>query len=67
MSSAIKVAIITGATRGIGLATAKKFHTEWYHSIILDRDNDSMQGSKTLLKQESRYSFFFVMFPIHNK
>lgn len=33
-----KVAIVTGAARGIGLAIAQKFHAEGYHVIILDKD-----------------------------
>ncbi len=52
------MAVITGAARGIGLATAQRFHAEKYHVIIIDRDKKGMQQCKTQLKGQRRYSFF---------
>ena len=56
-SSTLKVAVITGAARGIGLAIAQRFHAEKYHVVILDRDKEAMQACKTQLKGKKRYSF----------
>ncbi len=58
MSSNLKAAVITGAARGIGLAIAKRFHAEGYHTIIIDRDEVTMQDCKTQLAEQSRYSYF---------
>ena len=58
MSSTLKVAIVTGAARGIGLATAQRFHAEGYHTIIIDRDEEGMQACKAKLSGAIRYSFF---------
>ena len=37
-----KVALITGAARGIGLATARIFFENGYRVLILDRDEDAL-------------------------
>jgi meso-butanediol dehydrogenase / (S,S)-butanediol dehydrogenase / diacetyl reductase len=54
----LKVAIVTGAARGIGLAIAQRFHEEKYHVVILDNDKTTLQACKTQLKGVRRYSFF---------
>jgi len=57
-TSLSKVAVITGAARGIGLAIAQKFHDEKYHVVILDRDKNGLQQCKQLLKGKRRFSFY---------
>jgi NAD(P)-dependent dehydrogenase (short-subunit alcohol dehydrogenase family) len=37
-----KTALITGAARGIGLATAQRFIQEGWHVVMLDRDADEL-------------------------
>ena len=39
-----KVAVITGASRGIGLSTAKLFHTEGAHVYITGRDMNALMA-----------------------
>lgn len=53
-----KVAIITGAARGIGLEIAKRFHAEKYQVVIIDRDKDTLQQCKNQLKGAKRYAYF---------
>jgi meso-butanediol dehydrogenase / (S,S)-butanediol dehydrogenase / diacetyl reductase len=53
-----KVAVITGAARGIGLAIAERFHKEQYQVIILDRDKATLDACKMQLKGQKRYAFF---------
>ena len=57
-SSLTKVAVITGAARGIGLAAAQRFYKENYQVVILDRDQEAMARCKEALKGQKRYSFF---------
>ena len=49
-NSSFKVAVITGAARGIGLAIAQRFHAEKYQVVILDNDKTTLQTCKTALK-----------------
>ena len=57
-NSTLKVAVVTGAARGIGLAIAQRFHAEKYHVVILDYDKTGLQACKTALKGQKRYSFY---------
>ena len=40
----IRVALITGAARGIGLATSKRFLVEGWRVVMLDRDKDELEA-----------------------
>jgi len=44
-----KVALVTGAARGIGLATAKRFLAEGWRVALLDIENDLLQGALAAL------------------
>ncbi len=52
-----KVAVVTGAARGIGLTIAQRFRKENYQVVILDRDKETMAQCKTLLKGKRGYTF----------
>ena len=56
--STLKVAVVTGGARGIGLAIAQRFHAENYQVVIIDRDEQGLEGCKTKLKGQSAYTFF---------
>jgi NAD(P)-dependent dehydrogenase (short-subunit alcohol dehydrogenase family) len=40
-----KVALITGAARGIGLATAKRFFEDGWRVVLLDMDDDALRDA----------------------
>src|ERR1700758_2924069 len=44
-SSPPKVALVTGAARGIGLATAKRFLADGWRVALLDIEADLLQGA----------------------
>ncbi|MGL4325020.1 MAG: SDR family NAD(P)-dependent oxidoreductase, partial [Beijerinckiaceae bacterium] len=46
-----KVALITGAARGIGLAATKKFLAEGWHVALLDIDGDNLARAMASLAQ----------------
>lgn len=58
MPSKQKVAVITGAARGIGFTIAKRFHAEGYHAVIIDCNKETIATCKEKLKGKKRYSFF---------
>lgn len=49
-----KTALITGAARGIGLATAKRFLADGWRVALLDIDGDTLQRSVAALGQPDR-------------
>ena len=52
--SAQKVALVTGAARGIGLATAKRFLAEGWRVALLDIENDLLKGAVAALATPER-------------
>ena len=40
-----KIALITGAARGIGLASSKKFSAQGYEVLMLDRDETELENA----------------------
>jgi NAD(P)-dependent dehydrogenase (short-subunit alcohol dehydrogenase family) len=50
-SSSQKVALVTGAARGIGLATARRFLAEGWHVALLDIERDLLSEAVASLKQ----------------
>ncbi|MBW1775888.1 MAG: SDR family NAD(P)-dependent oxidoreductase, partial [Deltaproteobacteria bacterium] len=50
MSSESKVAIITGAGRGIGKACAERFAKEGYDLVVADWENEAGEASADHLK-----------------
>ncbi len=53
-----KVAVITGAARGIGLAIAQRFYSQKYTVIIIDRNKTALQKCKNSLKDKNGFYFF---------
>lgn len=45
----MKTALVTGAARGIGLATAKKFLSQDWHVLMLDRDEEALMSETATL------------------
>ena len=45
-----KVSLVTGAARGIGLATSKLFISEGYKVVMVDRDADQLLVESERLK-----------------
>jgi meso-butanediol dehydrogenase / (S,S)-butanediol dehydrogenase / diacetyl reductase len=53
-----KIAVITGAARGIGLEIAKRFNLEGYHSVILDIDTAELAKCESNLDGQDGFSFY---------
>jgi NAD(P)-dependent dehydrogenase (short-subunit alcohol dehydrogenase family) len=51
---ATKLALITGAARGIGLATAKRFLADGWRVALLDIDGEALQRSVAAINQPER-------------
>src|SRR6187431_1111418 len=49
-----KAALVTGAARGIGLATAKRFLAEGWRVALLDIDGETLARSVTALGEPER-------------
>lgn len=58
MSMSGKVAIVTGAAHGIGLACAERFARDGAHVVVADRDEDAGQAAVAEMKERGRDAFF---------
>jgi meso-butanediol dehydrogenase / (S,S)-butanediol dehydrogenase / diacetyl reductase len=54
-----KVAIVTGAARGIGLDIAMRFHNEGYTVIILDYNQETLKACEEKLSPLGRFYFYY--------
>ena len=52
-----KMAIVTGAARGIGLATAKLFEKNGYKVALVDKDNDELIKSRIDNNNQKSFSY----------
>lgn len=62
-----KVVFITGATSGIGAATAKKFAKKGYHLILTGRREDRLKEMKNKLKDKYAVKVKTLCFDIQKK
>ncbi len=53
-----KTIVVTGGARGIGFGIAKRFHTEGYSVIILEKDNEVLENCKKHLEGDLDYFYF---------
>jgi meso-butanediol dehydrogenase / (S,S)-butanediol dehydrogenase / diacetyl reductase len=60
MENQLKIAVITGAARGIGYGIAMRFRNENYRVIMLDIDNNTLNETKEKLKNETDFDFYCV-------
>ncbi len=52
-----KVALVTGAARGIGLATVKRFAEQGWRVAMVDRDKDELREAVDQIEQGSAFVF----------
>ncbi len=55
MANPAKVALVTGAARGIGLATTKQFLDRGYAVAMIDRDADALKAASADLQNAAPY------------
>ena len=51
----MKIAIVTGAARGIGLATARLFVDQGYQVAMVDRDGDALDAAAASLASSKAF------------
>ena len=62
-----KVALVTGAARGIGLATAKRFLADGWRVALLDIDGDNLTRTAGALARRTTRCISPAMSPIRRK
>jgi NAD(P)-dependent dehydrogenase (short-subunit alcohol dehydrogenase family) len=45
----MKLALVTGASRGIGFATAKRLSKDGYHTILVSKDATRLEAASVLI------------------
>lgn len=63
----MKTILITGATAGFGLATAKKFYQQGYNLILTGRRKERFEEIETLLSKEGNGKIQFLHFDVRDK
>ena len=62
-----KIALITGATSGIGEACAKKFAAAGYNLIITGRRIERLQALKTTIESACQIKLLLLHFDVQNR
>ena len=62
-----KIAMITGATSGIGLGTAKALASEGFNLILTGRRNDRLENIKKEIEEKYKVKVLILCFDVRNQ